>query len=62
MTFDPTDFETAGPASNWLQLLLRGATSMRPRRRMMSVSELSPRLLDDIGFYAHPQARSRRRP
>jgi hypothetical protein len=56
MIFDPTDFETSTVrATNWLDLMLQGASSLRYRRRATSISHLSPRLLADIGYtQAHP--------
>jgi hypothetical protein len=46
MIFDPTDFDApAEPSTNWLRRLFGG----RRRARLTPVSELPPRLLEDIG-------------
>ena len=63
MTFHPADFNTAEPQTNWIQLLLKGASSLSRRPRVTSVSRLSPRMLDDIGYISNhydPAPRRRR--
>ena len=60
MIFDPTDFNPR-PRVNWVDLLLQGASSLRTRPRVTPVSHLSPRLLDDIGYYnGRPDAAPRK--
>lgn len=61
MIFDPTDFNPKRHG-NWIDLLLAGASALRSRPRVTPVSHLSPRLLDDIGYYrSHPDTESRKR-
>ena len=61
MIFDPTDFSPQRHG-NWIDLLLAGASSLRNRPRVTPVSHLSPRLLDDIGYYrSHPDTAPRKR-